>query len=154
MDTLTTSERSVRMASIRSKNTKPELIIRKIAHRLGYRYRLHRKGLPGSPDLVFPSRKKVVFVHGCFWHSHDGCKVANQPKSRRSYWTEKFTRNKIRDKLNERRLRKDGWGVCTIWECETRNAEKAARRLARFLGPAGTKVTTTKVTTKGGRHGG
>lgn len=133
MDTLTPKERSARMARIRSTNTQPELAVRRLVHKLGYRYRLHRKDLPGAPDLVFLSRRKVIFVHGCFWHAHEGCKVANRPKSRPEYWLEKFERNRKRDRANESSLRDAGWGVCTIWECETRSAD-LARRVSKFLG--------------------
>ena len=134
MDTLTVTERSERMARIRSKDTKPELIVRSIAHRLGYRFRLHRKNLAGSPDLVFPSLKKAIFVHGCFWHAHEDCKVANRPKSRRPYWDEKFERNKQRDRANESALNDAGWAIETIWECETKSSDLVAARVAKFLG--------------------
>lgn len=136
MDIMSAAERSERMARIRSKDTQPELRVRHIVHRLGYRYRLHRKDLPGVPDLTFPSRKKVIFVHGCFWHAHKGCKVANRPKTQRPFWDAKFERNKARDRANMRLLRKQGWGVCTIWECETIKANLMAKRLSQFLGPA------------------
>jgi DNA mismatch endonuclease (patch repair protein) len=134
MDTLTVAERSERMARIRSKDTKPEWVVRRIAHALGFRYRLHVRGLPGSPDLTFKSRKKVIFVHGCFWHAHHGCKTANRPKSRRPYWDEKFRRNVERDAINERALRQNGWGVLTIWECETKKVARLGTRIASFLG--------------------
>jgi DNA mismatch endonuclease (patch repair protein) len=140
MDTLTKAERSERMARIRSKNTKPELRVRRLVHSLGYRFRLHRRDLPGSPDLVFPARRKVVFVHGCFWHGHDGCKVANRPKSRRSFWDAKFRRNRLHDARNRASLVKEGWAVFTVWECETREDVTLSRRLSRFLGPAKTHI--------------
>lgn len=133
MDTLTPAERSVRMSRIRSKDTKPELLVRQLLHRLGYRYRLHRRDLPGAPDLVFHGRSKIVFVHGCFWHSHARCKVANKPKSRRSFWLEKFARNIERDRRNVADLRDLGWQVHVVWECETRNTELLAARLSKFL---------------------
>jgi DNA mismatch endonuclease, patch repair protein len=136
MDTLTVAERSARMAKIRSKNTKPELLVRKLAYHLGYRFRLHRTGLPGRPDLVFPSRRKVIFVHGCFWHAHENCKTANRPKSRRAYWDTKFENNRKRDQANCAALKRDGWRVLTVWECEAKRAAKLAPRLSRFLGPA------------------
>lgn len=110
---------------------------------LGFRYRLHRKDLPGAPDLVFPGRKKVIFVHGCFWHAHKGCKVANQPKSRSSFWTNKFEGNVRRDRLNQRRLRRSGWDICTIWECETKDEAKLALRIQKFLSDA-TELSTRK----------
>jgi DNA mismatch endonuclease (patch repair protein) len=134
MDTLTVAQRSERMARIRSKDTKPELAVRSIVHRLGYRFRLHRRDLAGMPDLVFSSRKKAIFVHGCFWHAHQGCKVANRPKSRQEFWDAKLARNKQRDKLNEARLKTDGWDVATIWECETRAPELIVARIVEFLG--------------------
>lgn len=136
MDTLTTEQRSERMSRIRSKDTKPELAVRGLLHGLGYRYRLHKIGLPGKPDLVFSARKKIIFVHGCFWHSHEGCKIANQPKSRSAFWQSKFARNKTRDRSNIMQLRGSGWDTITIWECETKNLPKVGQRLTKFLGPA------------------
>ena len=135
MDTLTAAQRSERMALIRSKHTKPELIVRRFLHGLGYRYRLHRRDLPGAPDLVFSSRKAVLFVHGCFWHAHDGCKVDHQPESRSTYWAEKFERNKARDRKNEEALQRAGWKVLTVWECETKDLYILERRLTAGLGP-------------------
>lgn len=135
MDTLTAAQRSERMARIRSKNTKPERTVRGIVHRLGYRYRIHRKDLPGSPDLVFPSLRKAIFVHGCFWHAHENCSVANRPKSRTWYWDEKFSRNKKRDRKNANALRRAGWSVATIWECQAKSESFVAKKVSRFLGP-------------------
>lgn len=137
MDTLTVAQRSERMALIRSKDTKPELLVRRFLHELGYRYRLHRRDLPGVPDLVFPSRKTTVFVHGCFWHSHDGCKIAHHPESRPTYWAEKLERNRARDLKNEQALREAGWNVVTVWECETKDMPALERRLVPLLGPPG-----------------
>jgi DNA mismatch endonuclease (patch repair protein) len=136
MDTLTKAQRSERMARIKSKDTKPELRVRRLVHRLGYRYRLHRKDLPGCPDLVFPSRRKIVFVHGCFWHGHEDCAIANMPKSRSDFWAEKFKRNRARDAKNKMALTENGWRVLTVWECETKGTGALMLRLARFLGPA------------------
>jgi DNA mismatch endonuclease (patch repair protein) len=124
------------MARIKSKDTQPELRVRRLAHALGYRYRVHRRDLPGCPDLVFPSRRKVIFVHGCFWHGHKGCKVANKPKSRTDFWLAKFDRNRTRDAKNLKALSSSGWRVFTVWECETKNTELLASRLVRFLGQA------------------
>jgi DNA mismatch endonuclease Vsr len=135
MDTLTAVQRSERMALIRSKNTKPEMVVRRFLHGLGYRYRLHQKGLPGAPDLVFPSRRTIIFIHGCFWHGHEGCKVAHQPESRSAYWAEKFEGNKARDRRNEQALRGAGWNVVTVWECETKDLSSLERLLAPALGP-------------------
>jgi DNA mismatch endonuclease (patch repair protein) len=107
---------------------------------LGYRYQLHRKGLPGKPDIVFPLRKKVLFIHGCFWHAHRGCKVANMPKSRTEYWQAKFQRNVERDKLNKRALRRMGWSTLTVWECEIKRLDRLLQRVIGYLGPAGPKL--------------
>jgi DNA mismatch endonuclease (patch repair protein) len=137
MDTLTAAERSIRMSLIKGKDTKPELQVRKLLHRAGYRFRLHRRDLPGTPDLVFPGRLKAVFVHGCFWHAHRGCKDSNVPKSRRAYWLDKFSRNVKRDRRSVRELRKQGWEVHIVWECETRNAALVEKRLSTFLGRPG-----------------
>ncbi|WP_456752727.1 very short patch repair endonuclease [Bradyrhizobium sp. USDA 4461] len=135
MDTLTKAQRSERMARIRSKDTTPELAVRQALFALGYRYQLHRQDLPGKPDLVFPSRKKVVFVHGCFWHAHAGCSVANMPKSRTEFWQAKFQRNVERDKVNKRALRRMGWSTLTVWECEIKHTDRLVRRVTNYLGP-------------------
>lgn len=134
MDTLTTSQRSERMSRIRSKNTKPEIAVRRLAFGLGYRFRLHRKDLPGKPDLVFPGLGKVIFVHGCFWHAHEGCRVANLPKSRTGFWRDKFERNRSRDEQHRKALRRLGWKVLTLWECEVKNDERLSRKLLKYLG--------------------
>lgn len=122
------------MARIASKNTKPEMIVRRMAHAMGYRYRLHRRDLPGKPDLVFPSRRAIIFVHGCFWHRHPdpSCKDATLPKSRRDYWVPKFARNEERDQQHIESLTAEGWRVLVIWECET-TADNLADRLREFL---------------------
>ncbi|WP_445490634.1 very short patch repair endonuclease [Rhodopseudomonas sp. RCAM05734] len=140
MDTLTVKQRSERMARIKGKDTKPELAVRKALFGRGYRFRLHRKDLPGKPDLVFAGRRKVVFVHGCFWHAHENCKVANLPKSRTEFWQAKFFRNRERDKANEAALRSAGWDVLTLWECEARDQENMLDRLASYLGPSSRKT--------------
>jgi DNA mismatch endonuclease, patch repair protein len=133
MDTVTSERRSANMARIRSANTKPEMIVRSAAHRLGFRFRIHRRDLPGKPDLVFAGRKKIIFVHGCYWHGH-GCKVGGSgPKSNQSYWGPKIARNKARDDSTIAALRRSGWKVLVIWECEARNAAKLADRLRNFL---------------------
>ena len=126
-------DRSANMRAIRSKGMKPELKVRSLAHRLGYRFRLHRKDLPGKPDLVFGPRRKVILVHGCFWHSH-GCKTAHVPKSNREYWEPKLQRNKMRDKKNIELLVANGWNALVIWECETRDEANLENRLTAFLG--------------------
>lgn len=125
--------RSANMRAIRSKGMKPELTVRRIAHGLGYRYRLHGPDLPGKPDLVFAARRKAVFIHGCFWHGH-GCKLSHVPKSNQGYWLPKLQRNKVRDAQHVRALTESGWKVLVIWECEI--AERAAMTLSlrTFLG--------------------
>ena len=123
------------MRRIASKNTSPELIVRKLAHKLGYRFRLHRKDLPGKPDLVFPARKKVIFVHGCFWHHHTdpSCKISRIPKSRTDYWIPKLQRNMDRDKKNLHDLKELGWQYLVIWECEVKDIDKLTNILKSFL---------------------
>lgn len=133
MDTLSKEERSIRMSKIRGRDTKPELVVRKLLFRLGYRYRLSVKGLPGKPDIVFKGRRKIIFVHGCFWHQHAGCKIAHIPKSRQTYWAEKFSQNIARDAQNEQLLREAGWDVFTVWECETKDADVLRQKLIDFM---------------------
>lgn len=128
------------MRRIRKKDTKPELVVRRIAHRMGYRFRLHRSNLPGTPDLVFPRLKKLVFVHGCFWHQH-GCRLgAKQPSSNQDYWLPKLIRNVERDRRATARLTQAGWDVLVIWECETRVPDGLSARLARFLEQPGART--------------
>ncbi|MBV6410690.1 MAG: Very short patch repair protein [Rhodocyclaceae bacterium] len=131
-DPLSPSDRSALMARIRAKNTGPELAVRKLVFSLGYRYRLHRADLPGKPDLVFPGRAKVIFVHGCFWHQH-ACGRYSIPKSRTRFWKEKLDGNKRRDANNVRRLRALGWRSLVLWECQLRDLEKVTWRIERFL---------------------
>lgn len=121
------------MSRIRGKDTKPELLVRRAVHALGFRFRLHRRDLPGSPDLVFPSRHKVIFVHGCYWHRHPGCQYAYTPKSNMAFWQLKFDANVTRDRLALSTLESLGWGVLVIWECETHDAEALRARLIEFL---------------------
>ena len=123
-----------RMSRVGSKDTGPEMRVRQTAHALGYRYRLHARDLPGSPDLVFRGRRKVIFVHGCYWHRHPGCKRASMPSTRREYWQAKFDRNVARDADAEAALREAGWDVLVVWECETKDADALAARLSTFLG--------------------
>lgn len=120
-DVVTPDKRSQMMAGIRSKNTTPELKVRKWLHARGYRYRLHKKDLPGTPDIVFTKRKLAIFVHGCFWHKHENCHLVKIPSTRREWWQEKLERNAVRDKLSIEQLEKLGWKTLIIWECETRN---------------------------------
>jgi DNA mismatch endonuclease, patch repair protein len=136
MDKLTPERRSENMRRIKSKGTKPELLVRQLAHRLGYRFRLHRSDLPGKPDLVFPARKKAIFVHGCFWHQHPdpSCKDGRAPRSNLGYWKPKLERNRVRDVASKRALEAAGWGVLTIWECETSTEDLLVQQLRDFLG--------------------
>lgn len=133
MDTLSPKERSERMARVRSKDTKPEMAVRRLVHGMGYRYRLHGRRLPGRPDMVFASRRKVVFVHGCFWHRHANCKLARLPKSRLDFWLPKLERNRERDQEVRLDLRELGWKTLVVWECEVSDLDKLATRIARFL---------------------
>jgi DNA mismatch endonuclease (patch repair protein) len=125
---------SEQMRRIRKVDTKPELLVRSIAHRLGYRYRIHRRDLPGTPDLVFPSRRKVVLVHGCFWHQHSCPLGSKQPRANPHYWIPKLARNKERDKIAQRALEALGWSVLVVWECQTRDESALVARLRGFLG--------------------
>ena len=120
------------MASVRQKDTGPELAVRRMLHSMGYRYSLCRRDLPGRPDLVFGPRRKVVFVHGCFWHGHD-CRKGRLPTSRVAYWSNKVSTNKARDARNVRDLTDRGWGVCIVWECEIADLDSLKQRLVHFL---------------------
>lgn len=132
MDNLMVDERSALMARISSTGTHPELAVRKLAHRLGFRFRLHRRDLPGTPDLVFPRLRRVVFVHGCFWHAHE-CRRSHVPASRQDYWLPKLARNAARDARAKAALIEGGWDVLTVWECECRDLGTLADRLTVFL---------------------
>jgi len=125
--------RSEMMAAVRSKNTKPEMLVRRLVHGSGYRYRLHRPDLPGKPDLVLPSKRKVIFVHGCFWHQH-GCALSHMPKSNVAYWAPKLRRNQARDREHIKALRAAGWKPLVLWECELNKPGPLLRRLSKFLG--------------------
>lgn len=135
MDTLSKAERSERMSRIRSKDGKPELIVRRLVHAMGYRYRLHDRRLPGSPDMVFPSRRKAMFVHGCFWHRHPSkrCALARLPKSRLDFWLPKLEANARRDRRNGGRLNALGWSYMVVWECQLRELDAVRNRIVRFL---------------------
>lgn len=133
VDNLPPSERSAIMARVRSKDSRPEMFVRRLVFAMGYRYRLHARDLPGCPDIVFRERRKVIFVHGCFWHRHRGCALARMPKSRLDFWEPKLEANRQRDARNKRRLVREGWKVLTIWECQLRNAERLKRSVGRFL---------------------
>ncbi len=133
MDLIASSRRSAHMARIRGRDTEPERTVRHLAHSLGYRFRLHRRDLPGTPDLVFPARHKVVFVNGCFWHRHVGCRYAYSPKTNVEFWEAKFAANVARDSRVLRELDDLGWSALTIWECETANLELLTEKLKRYL---------------------
>ena len=136
MDKLPAARRSANMRAIRSKDMKPEMAVRHLAHSMGYRFRLHRKDLPGKPDMVFPGRRSVIFVHGCFWHQHPdpNCKDARLPKSNTGYWQPKLERNQIRDAEHESALRALGWRVLVIWECQIKDETALRQNLLAFLG--------------------
>ncbi len=134
-DTLSQLERSHRMGLIPAKGSKPEMLVRKTVHAMGFRYRLHVSSLPGSPDLVFPKLKKIIFVHGCFWHRHSAmsCKLARLPKSHVEFWTTKLEKNRQRDRAILKKLRTLGWKVLEIWECQLSRQDSLKRRLESFL---------------------
>lgn len=134
MDIIDRQARSLLMGRIRGKDTKPEMVVRRIAHRLGFRFRLHRRDLPGSPDLVFPGRRKVVFVHGCYWHRHPGCRLTYEPKSNVEFWTDKFAANVARDQKALQALHDLGWDTLVIWECDAKDSDLVASRLSAYLG--------------------
>lgn len=133
MDRLTLADRSKPMSKVRGKNTRPEIAVRRTDHAMELRFRLHRSDLPGKPDLVFPRFKAALFVHGCFWHRHQGCAKSSTPKSNTSFWESKFNRNVERDERDRRKLEAVGWRVGTVWECETRNEETTRNRLRNTL---------------------
>lgn len=124
------------MALIKGRDTKPEMVVRRMLHAMGYRYRLHAKELPGKPDIVFRPRRKAIFVHGCFWHRHPdpSCRLARFPKSRADFWKSKFEANRLRDREDSRKLFEMGWDVLVVWECELRDAEQLGNKLKRFIG--------------------
>jgi DNA mismatch endonuclease (patch repair protein) len=134
IDRVSEERRSYIMSRVGSKDTAPEMTVRRLLHRLGYRYRLHAAGLPGRPDLCFPARHKVIFVHGCFWHGHD-CRYGHLPKSRVEYWQEKIETNRRRDLDRIRKLADDGWSSLVVWQCETRDTKHLTAKLVGFLGP-------------------
>jgi DNA mismatch endonuclease, patch repair protein len=134
MDNLTPARRSELMRRVRSKNTKPELEVRRILSRLGIRYGLHKRGLPGTPDIVLSTRRIAIFVHGCFWHRHNkSCRLTSNPKSRSEFWREKFDRNRARDTSNQARLKRLGWRIVVVWQCQTSNQDSLERRLKKLL---------------------
>jgi DNA mismatch endonuclease (patch repair protein) len=133
VDTVSVKRRSEIMARVRSKDTAPEMFVRRLVFRMGYRYRLHAPDLSGRPDLVFRSRAKVVFVHGCFWHRHQNCVSTRDPKSRQKFWREKLDGNRLRDARNQRALVRAGWKVMTVWECQLKQRERLKKKIRRFL---------------------
>jgi DNA mismatch endonuclease (patch repair protein) len=133
VDTISRELRSEVMRRIRAKNTEPEMVVRNMVWSMGRRYRLHVRKLPGCPDLVFARDHKIIFVHGCFWHPHPGCTVGHTPRSRVAYWQPKLEGNRRRDQRNQRKLRRAGWSVLTIRECELDERDRLVRRLAAFL---------------------
>jgi DNA mismatch endonuclease (patch repair protein) len=133
MGILSAAQRSYLMSCIPSRDTKPEMSIRSALHRLGYRFRIHRKDLPGTPDLVFPSRRRIIFVDGCFWHGH-GCDIGHMPSSRVRYWKAKINGNRLRDERVRGLLVQQGWQVMTVWECEIKDLKALTKKLVRFLG--------------------
>ena len=135
VDIVSPEERSRRMRAVRREHTTAELRVRSAAHRAGFRFRLHRKDLPGSPDLVLPRHRAVVFVHGCFWHRHEGCRKCSTPRTRQQFWLEKFKANVERDRRNEDALIKLGWRVITIWECETNQSDRVLAALEPLTHP-------------------
>jgi DNA mismatch endonuclease Vsr len=133
MDTVDKIKRSEVMRAVKSRDTKPEMVVRRLLHKAGYRYRLHRKDLPGKPDIVFPSKRKAVFVHGCFWHQHPGCRQSARPTSNTDYWKPKLDGNMVRDAKNIYAIEAQNWRTLTVWECETGDQEELLRRLKEFL---------------------
>lgn len=132
-DTLSPKARSERMSRVKAKDTKPEMKLRRLVHGLGFRYRLHRRDLPGTPDLVFPGRRAVIFMHGCFWHRHPGCSLTRMPKSRVEFWRTKLDANRKRDLRHQQVLAELGWRVLVVWECELRDLDAVAREVEAFL---------------------
>ncbi|MYV86684.1 very short patch repair endonuclease [Bradyrhizobium japonicum] len=134
-DRLTKAARSAHMARIRRRDTRPELIVRRLLHRLGYRFRIQLGGVPGRPDVAFTRRKKAIFIHGCFWHAHEKCSLSRIPKTRTRFWTEKFAANRERDRRLEQAAKDAGWKCLVVWECELKEAAWLERNLVKFLGP-------------------
>lgn len=133
-DRLTPERRSWLMSRVHSRDTIPERVVRSLVHRLGYRFRLHRRDLPGTPDLVFPSRRAIIFVHGCFWHRHQGCRKATVPSTRKEFWLQKFARTVNRDATVREALERAGWRVLIVWQCELRDIDALGPRVLVFLG--------------------
>jgi DNA mismatch endonuclease (patch repair protein) len=139
MDVHTPAQRSFNMSRIRSKDTKPELLVRRLLHHMGYRFRLHRRDLPGSPDVVLPRYNVLIYIHGCFWHRHDGCRFSTTPATNTEKWQKKFQENMLRDQKNREEALRIGWLPIVVWECETRDLDVLASRLETLLGQQVTK---------------
>lgn len=157
MDRISKERRSWNMGRIRSQDTRPERVVRTLLHRLGYRFRLHRKDLPGCPDIVLPRLRIVILVHGCFWHRHSRCRRAYTPRSRTHFWLEKFRANRQRDRDSSAALAALGWRVVVVWECETRNVNRLATRLGRCMcdrAPRAMRTKPTAATQCGGKASG
>jgi DNA mismatch endonuclease, patch repair protein len=135
VDTFTPEKRSDIMRQVHSTDTTPERKVRSLLHKLGCRFRIHRPDLPGKPDIVLPRRRTVIFVHGCFWHRHQGCPHATTPASRQEYWLPKFRRTVDRDRKNQEELRERGWNVVVVWECETKDLKKLAEKIGGLIAP-------------------
>lgn len=133
MDKISPEKRSWLMSRIKGKDTSPEIRVRSLLHRLGFRFRIQRRDLPGKPDIVLPKYRTIIFVHGCFWHQHQGCKHSHIPQSNVSYWESKLSRNVLRDIKNKQALEQLGWKVVVIWECETKNIEKLAEEISEKI---------------------
>lgn len=133
MDTFTPEKRSSIMRRVRSKNTKPEIKVRTLLHALGFRFRLHRRELPGNPDIIMPKYSTVIFVHGCFWHRHKRCHEASTPATNQDYWIPKFKRTVERDKKNQKELKRLGWNVIVLWECETKDMKRLEENLVKAI---------------------
>ncbi len=132
-DVFSKDKRSWIMGRVKGRDTKPEILVRSVIHRLGFRFRIHRRDLPGNPDIVLPRHRKVIFVHGCFWHGHEGCPRSGRPSTRREFWNKKLDGNMERDHRNRRELEEQGWKVLVVWECETRKPEALLEKLEGFL---------------------
>ena len=133
MDRITREHRSWNMSRIKSCNTKPEIVVRSLLHNMGYRFRLHRKDLPGKPDIVLPRYKSIIFIHGCFWHRHKECKNTTSPKTKKTFWREKFKANVIRDKKVQEELKSMGWKILIIWECELPDLDRVKKLIKESL---------------------
>lgn len=133
MDVFSKEQRSKIMSRVGGKNTKPELVVRSLIHKMGYRFRLHRRDLPGNPDIVLPRNKKAVFVHGCFWHGHEGCPRAKRPDTNKSFWDQKLNKNMDRDRENIKNLKALGWDTLIVWTCEVKDADTLKNKLLSFL---------------------